>query len=131
MLSKIVKLAVWLLNRSSISIIDRLVLTNAILDKLATIQSDDIIKLDENGTLLLNGRPLDYEQARLLRESARAVLNSTARSVVRKQVEYLAVTIGIHKADKPEQMLFGKAAIWWGQQEDNLYKLLSGEYSSL
>lgn len=74
----------------------------------------------------MNGNALEYEQARLLRESALATLNSTARNIVRKQVEYLAVTHGIHKAETPEQMLFSKAALWYGQEEDKVLRVLAG-----
>lgn len=127
MTSKLIQVIVWLLSKSNITITHRIVLTNAVLDKLAVIQSDDILKLDESGTLLLNGNPLEYEQARLLRESALATLNSTARNIVRKQVEYLAVTHGIHKAETPEQMLFSKAALWYGQEEDKVLHVLAGK----
>lgn len=127
MQSKFVKLIAWLLRRSSIKIQDRIVLTNAILDKLAVVQSCDILTVDDSGKLAINGQQLEYEYARALRDSARMMLSSTARSIVRKQVEYIAVTHGIHKAETPEQMLFAKSAIWYGQEEDKIYRLLAGE----
>jgi len=131
MISKLVQFVAWLLSRSRISIRDRIVLTNAVLDKLAVVQSGDILTVDSSGKLAISGQPMELEFARILSESARAMLHSTARSVVRKQVEYIAVTHGIHKAETPEQMLFAKAAIWYGQEEDKLYRLLAGEDLSL
>lgn len=110
---------------------NRIVLTNAILDKLAVVQSCDILTVESSGKLAINGQPLEYEYARMLSESAKMMLSSTARSVVRKQVEYIAVTHGIHKAETPDQMLFAKAAIWYGQEEDRIYRLLAGEDLSL
>jgi len=131
MTSKFVQFVVWILSRSRISIHDRIVLTNAILDKLAVVQSGDILTVDSSGELAIDGRPIEFEFARMLSESARMMLQSTARNVVRRQVEYIAVTHGIHKAETPEQMLFAKAAIWYGQEEDKLYRLLAGEDLSL
>lgn len=131
MTSKFVQFIAWMLSKSRISVRDRIVLTNAILDKLAVVQSGDILTVDSSGKLAIDGRPIEFEFARMLSESARAMLQSTARTVVRKQVEYIAVTHGIHKAETPEQMLFAKAAIWYGQEEDKLYRLLAGEDLSL
>lgn len=131
MTSRLVRFVAWLLSRSRVSVRDRIVLTNAILDKLAVVQSGDILTVESSGRLAINGQQLEYEYARMLSESARAMLTSTARNVVRKQVEYVAVTHGIHKAETPEQMLFAKAAIWYGQEEDKIYRLLAGEDLSL
>lgn len=131
MTSRLVRFVAWLISRSRVSVRDRIVLTNAILDKLAVVQSGDILTVESSGRLAINGQQLEYEYARMLSESARAMLTSTARNVVRKQVEYVAVTHGIHKAETPEQMLFAKAAIWYGQEEDKIYRLLAGEDLSL
>jgi len=129
--SLLIKIITRLFYRASITIEQRIILTNAIMDKLAVIQSGDILTVDAQGTLTINGQTLDYEQSRALLESARAMKHSTARNLVRKQVEYLAVQHGIHKAQTPEQMLFSKAAVWWGQEEERLISVLAGEDLSL
>lgn len=123
----IVKFTIWLLNRSNVSKDDRLLLTNAILDKLYAIPTRDIINLNEEGRLLVNNVPLDHEKTIQLRDSARAMLHSNARKMVKAQVAFNAVKMGVHKAKNTDEIFFAKAALWWGQQEDELYSLLAGE----
>jgi len=123
----IVKLTTWLLKRSNLSKKDRMLLTNAILDKLYAIPTRDIITLNEEGRLLVNNVPLDHEKTIQLRDSARAALNSQVRNLVKSQVAYKAVTMGVHKSKDIDELYFAKAAIWWGQQEDDLLKLLAGQ----
>lgn len=118
--------AAWLL-KSRLSTENRLKLTNAILSELGTIQSSDVLTWSDAGVLHIQGREVDVEQARLLRESAKVLLNSPARNIVRKHVEFKAVTLGVQQAVSPEQMMFGKSAIWWGQEEDKIFRTLAGD----
>lgn len=100
-------------------------LTVSILKELGALPLRDMIITNQEGILLVNGRPLDLESARLLRESASATLNSKAFAFVREQVLFNAVKTGVHKAETPLQMLFAKAAIWWGQEEDRILRTLA------
>lgn len=119
--------SVALLRLVTLSTEDRTRLTCAILDRLHALPASDIISLNEQGQFTVGGRPLTMEDARKLRESAKYVLDSSARKIVREAVAFKAVSHGVHKANTPEEVLFSKAALWQGQQEDELYRMLAQE----
>lgn len=119
-----VKLVAWLLS-TNLSIEDRNVLTNAVLDRLYALPFHDIITIGQDGKALVRGEPLSYEQALLMHDSAKATLDSPVRKLVREQVAFQAVTIGVHKQKIPEDILFSKAALWWGQREQELLEILA------
>ena len=121
------KLAVWLVKRSELSLKDWTTLITQLLINLVAIQSRDIIDTNAEGQLVVNGRLLDIEGAKQLRESAHAILSSSAWKFVREQVEFNAVVAGVHKGDTPEKVYFSKVAIWWGQQFDEVLKTLAQE----
>lgn len=119
-------LAVFVLKRASLSVTDRNKLVIHLLDKLGALPFRDIITVDEQGSLLVSGRTVTMEQARVLRDSARGALDSQAFRIIREQVLFQAVTLGTHKAEDEKQMFFARAAIWWGQREDEFLRLLAG-----
>lgn len=112
----IVKLVIYLLKRTQINAQDRARLTNAILEKIGALPSFDIIFENEKGQLIINNRILDREAEARVRESAKAAVKNRALNLIISQVTYKAITHGVHRAETPEQILFGKAAIWQGQQ---------------
>ena len=126
-MSIITKIVIWLLKKSELSLRDRTALVTQLLDNLEAIQSRDIIKVNNEGQLVVNDRILDVEGARQLRESAIAILNSSAWKFVREQVEFRAVVLGVHNGDTPEKVYFSKVAIWFGQQIDEILQLLAQE----
>lgn len=103
----------------------RIQLTNTILDVLSI--KGDIIAVDPQGNLLVNGNLIDFERARLLRESAKALQNSLARNVIRNAVTQSSIEMAFHNGDTPEKMFFGRAALWFSQQEDKWIGLLAGD----
>lgn len=123
----ITSFVIWLLNISSLSMNDRTRLTAALLDKLNAFPAADIIKIDEKYGLLVNGVQIDVEKARLLRESAKAAFNSRACRLVWDAVAFKAVAVGVHNGDSPERVMFSKAALWWSQQEMELFSTLAQE----
>ncbi len=120
------RLVLALLNRKSLSVVDRNALLSGIIDKLGATPIKDIITYDLEGKMLLNGREVDLEQARILRESARGALNNQALRIIRESVTYQAFSIAATKAEKDEDLLFGKSAIWFGQQELKMLDILAG-----
>lgn len=101
-----------------------------IVEALSTVGAlplHSIIRVDDAGKLLIRGRAIEYEQAVLLRESARNVLLSPAWQLVHEQALYAGVSEGFLKAQSEKQMLFGQAAVWFGQQEKDLLSVLAGE----
>ena len=121
------KLTVWLLKKSNLSLAERTTLVATLLDRLNAIPSRDIIGVNEEGRLVVNGQPLDLEGARQLREGSKLLLESPTWKFVREQVEFRAVVLGVHNGDTPEKVYFSKVAIWFGQQIDEILQLLAQE----
>ena len=94
------------------------------MDNLQAINIKDIIKIDEQG-IRINGRQLETEQAIQLRESVIQLQNSYARKVIREQVAYEAIKMGIHNGLNPDMILFAKAALWYDQAENQLIQSIS------
>lgn len=84
-----------------------------------------IITVDDAGKLHIRGKALEYQQSLALRESAKAVLSSSAWKLVHEQVMYESVSEGFLKAQTDKQLLFGQAAVWFGQKETEILKLLA------
>lgn len=124
------RLAVWLtqfLLKQKLSKELRVKLMTSILDNLQALPFREIIRVNEQGVLLVNDRTLDIESTVQLRESAHAALQSVALKLINDQVAFNAVTLGVHKVETPDQMIFSRAAIWWGQQQRSLLQLLAGD----
>ncbi len=122
-----VRLLLWLLDLCAKSEKDRLLLTTRILRTAGALPVHSIITADEAGALLIRGRPVDKDQALLLRESAAAVLKSPAYQIIREEVLYMAVSEGVHKGITTDQLQFSKSAIWFGEQELRLLKTFAGD----
>lgn len=120
-----IKLVLFLLKHKKVSMADRHKLLNGVLDKLAALPVHDIIQVSESGSLIVNGKVLSVEELGLLRESAKNALQSRALGLVQDQVLFTAFTFGINTSTNFDQIYFSKAAIWWGQQQHKLLKLLA------
>lgn len=126
MLGKIItKFVLFLLKKNKISLEERHLLINGILDKLGALPLRDIIVFSDDGSLLVNGKVLSYDERVLLRESARGCINSRALGLVRDQVLYKSFIFGINASINLEQLYFAKAAVWWGIEEDKFLKALA------
>lgn len=107
---------------SDLSLHDRNLLTSALINKLEALPARDIITANEQGVILVNDRPLTQEQSKVLKESALALYENSYRKVIRDCVSWKAITHGIHKSSSIEGLIFSKAAVWWGQQEEVILK---------
>lgn len=121
----VARLTAYLLRNTKLDLQSKNLLTNVLLDKLYALPLRDIIMQDGNGRLLINGRPVEFEYARKLRESARGAVENTALSFVYEQVQFLAITAGVHKNIAQEDGLFAKAALWQGQEVMNALRTLA------
>lgn len=121
----ITSIVCFLLRNSKLSLENKTKLTSCLLDKLQAIPASDIIKTNEQGKLEVNGRELDLEGAKILREGAISLLDSQTRKFVKEQIMFEAVKIGVHFGDTPERVMFAKAAIWQLEQEEEFLKKLS------
>lgn len=125
----ITRLVIALLKWARLSIEDRTLLTVALLDKLKALPVSDILRV-ENGSVLIEGKPIPMEQAIVLREGANRILNSPAWKIIQAQILFMATIIGVHEATSPEQVFFSKVAIWWHQEEKKLYERLAEQDGS-
>lgn len=121
------RFALFLIKRAKLDVEKRNQLASVALDKLNATPFKDVFTFREDGSLLINGNEIDMETARKLRESARGALNSSALRLVHESVTYQAFVQAAIEAKTDEDLLFGKSAIWFGQQEIKLLKLLAGE----
>jgi len=120
-------LVIRLLRSSDFSLKERTKLVTALLDKLNFIPYKDIIEIDQQGRIMINGQSLPLEKAIQIKESAKAVLDNQCRNLVREQVAFKAVTMGVHNGTMPEQLYWCRTALWIYQQEDELYRVLAQE----
>jgi hypothetical protein len=126
----IAKLVVWAL-RHNLKLSDKILVTNALLDNLGAIPVRAIISFKEDGTLLINGKPLELEQAIQLRESAKQLLHSQARRLIGEQVKWKAIELAVHNGTSPETILFAKAALWLQSELDKVINQIAQEDSEL
>lgn len=119
----IIKLIKWMFRRN-LRVEEANELCGFVLEKMGALPIRDVIAVSEEG-LLINGESVDIDKARKIHESANAALDNACLRLVREQVAYAAVTYGVHKAETPTQMLFARAALWWGQQEHRLLEALA------
>lgn len=126
MWSKLVaKLAVRALNMTILSVEDRNLLTAAILNTLQALPLHAILEQDESGAMIVQGKPLDVEKGRQLRDGAAAALRNPALLLIREQITYTAFVGASITSKIPEDLLFYRAALWWGQETEKLLKLLA------
>lgn len=122
------RLVVWLVGwalKKNLTFEQRNKITVHILSSLQALPLHEIISVNDEGAILVNDRPLDMEKAIQLREAAVTALNNQALSLIREQVMYEALIHGGLKAGNVEGLMFTRSAVWWGQQEEKLLKLLA------
>ena len=120
-----VRLVGWLLKRK-LTPEQRTEIVVHILNSLQAVPLTDIIVSSETG-LYVQGKEISMEQGIVLREAAVQITRNKAWSLIREQVVYESFVGASVKAVKPDDLLFYRAALWWGQQEEKYLRLLIGE----
>lgn len=110
-----VRLALWILKNSKLTLEERTLSTTIILDKLEALPLRAIIENSDEG-ILINGRQVDIDKLRVLRESAIQALDNQAFNLIGEQVVWIATDRVIRKALTPEELYFYRAAIWFSEQ---------------
>ena len=123
----VVPLVVKLLARRRLDVRERNLLTSAVLDRIGALPLRDIISVNEQGFLLVNGVLLEPTQAQVLREEAKKALANKANKLVWDQVRYSAFVGGVSQGASPEDILFYRTAIWNGEQVRNYLRVLAGD----
>lgn len=121
----IAKLVIWALGLKRITGDNRVEILNAILKNFNAVQVRNVISYDSQGMLLLRGKKVSLEEAEYLITSALALKDNPARKVIRDEIAFEAIKIGVHNGMNPEMIQFSKAALWWGEQEEKIINLLT------
>lgn len=126
MLNKLFLKIVKFLSKRKLSVDQMNELSVYIMDNLGNLPIYDIIYLNEDNQLFINGKIVDdIEKMMQLREHARTALSNIALKIIKDQVAFTAIANGIHKAETPQALLFNRAAIWYHQQLENHLKILA------
>lgn len=115
-----------LLRSSVLTETDRIKLSRTIMGELGALPIKEIIEIDRNGNIFMNGTPADPDIVKKLSNSARGAINSYALNFIHDQVMFEAIKLGVHTVETERQMHFSRAAIWYGQQEKKWLKILAG-----
>lgn len=100
---------------------------NFLLERVNTLPIKDIITYDLSGTVRVNGKELTPEQAILLREGAVSLEKNWTYRLIKEQIAYEAIKMGVHSSITMDMILFSKAALWIQQQELKLISELKGD----
>lgn len=111
-----IKLVRFLLKRN-LSLEESVVISQFLLSKIGGFPFTDVIEYDEEGILIVGGKKMTMETAKVLRESARQALRNKALELVREHTAFAAISFGVHKAETPAQMFFARAGLWLIAQE--------------
>lgn len=104
---------------------------NSTLDTLAMLPVKNIIEKSDDGSLIIRGKKLNFEEERLLRESANTLRLNRAFGLIQDEILYIAMTYAVNGTTNFEQLYCSKMAVWWGQQENKLLKDLADKDSDL
>lgn len=118
----------WILNTLTPEEVDNL--TGVVLERVKAAPLRDILFSDERGVLIIDGVPADIEKMRMLRESARIALNNPALTLIRAQVARQASVLAVTKAETPRDLIFARAALWWGDEEEKKLRVLAQQEES-
>lgn len=122
------RLVVWFVGwalRRNLSIEERNKIVIHLTKALQAVPLSAIISENTHGEVTVSGSTLDMETARMLLGHARAALDNKALHLIREQVTYEAFVGSAIKAQNSADMLFYRAALWWGQREEYFLKLLA------
>ena len=123
----LVKFVVKLLASSKLSLEQKGMLIDAILRKIESLPISDIIQKTADGSLIINGKVADREQAMFLRESAKRDLASKSLALIRDQVLFQALYYTATGCTSFDQIYASKMSVWCLQNEQKLLEMLAGQ----
>ncbi len=109
---KITERMVKQLSRTNLALEDRIALVNSIQDKLHILPIGEMIVLDPQGGIMINGRQLDQGASISFKEAISILKENFARKIIHEQIRYKAIDMGINKSLSIDTLMFSKAAIW-------------------
>lgn len=122
-----IKILLWILKNRKISTNSRLLITNYLLESINALPIKEIITYNLEGTVRINGKELTPEQAIQFKEGAVALENNGTYRVIKDQIAYEAIKMGIHSSLSMEMILMSKSALWLQEQEKKIISDLAGQ----
>lgn len=119
------KLALYLLRKKNLSEPNKAKILSALLQNIGALPLRKTITFDNDGTIVINGKKLNPEQAIHFKESAMAYKDSFARQLIHEQLRFLAIEMGVHQGLSLERIRFSQAALWILEEEKKLLQFLS------
>lgn len=119
------KITAWILRSNRFTGDSKAIVMNALLDNLDALPIRSVMTFDQYGTLRVNGKELNIEQAIAMRDGAMALLDSQVRKLINEQITFKAVEMGVHNGLNPDTILFSKAALWVIQEEAKLLSTIA------
>lgn len=116
----------WLLKNKDLSPSHRALILNHLLEDVQALPIKDTFTYDLEGTIKVNGKSLDKEQVMLLRDGAVSLGNNWTYRLIKDQILYEAIKMGVHSSLSMEMILMSKAAIWIQEQEKKIIASLGG-----
>jgi hypothetical protein len=123
----LIKFIAYIIRKKKFSLENKTKIMNALIENLKIVPINAIIRLDEQNQLVVNGVTIGYEEAKVLRESAKLLLHSNARKLIHNQLIFEAINLGIHQGVNTEQILFSKAVIWLLKEQEKLIGKIAQE----
>lgn len=121
------KVCIWLLNHVELDNASKALLLNALIRKTIVLPIHDIFAFDIQGGVKVNNKALTVEQAVQIREGAVSLKANTAYKLIKDQIAFLAVNMGVHNSLSLDMVLGAKMALWIQEREMELIEKLSGE----
>lgn len=114
--------------RAPLSQEERALYTGSLLTALDGSPVRDIILINEQDELLVNGRPLTPEELGAYGKMAKGILDHPLMKLIWDQVRYTSFKGGVSEGMNSDSILFYRTALWFGEQERAWLRLLAGEH---
>lgn len=121
----VTKLVLWAL-KSRITGENKTRLITALLNNINAVPIRDVIKHSRKG-IIVNGQILETDQGIAFLQGVTALADSKARKLIRDQILYEAIKLGVNQGDNPDKIMFAKAAIWCLEEEERLIANLTND----
>lgn len=86
-----------------------------------------IINVNSAGSLEIRGKVVDFEEAKMLIESAKALRTNRAFQLIQDEVLYISMSYSVNGTKCFDDVYAAKMAVWWGMEENKQLKILAGE----
>lgn len=127
MKSKLITLLLRLLKSKQLSEADRARVLNSLLASVQALPVREIITYDLDGTMIVNGRKLTTEQAISMKQAATSLQNNRFYRLIKEQIAWEAIKMGIHQSHVFDAVLMSKSALWIQSEEMKLIRNVAGE----